>query len=72
MWNEVEKLLKRKHISIYRLAKLTGIKDSTLRSYRKNYVHPGDVNPSFNNACKIADALEVSLDDLRSDKKCKH
>lgn len=68
MWNEVEKILKRKHISIYRLATLSGIPDSTLRNYKKNYSHPEGVNPSFENVCKIADALHVSLDELRGDK----
>lgn len=33
---------------------------------------PGGVSPSFKNACKIADALGVSLDELRGDKKCNH
>lgn len=72
MWNKVEKILKQKHLSIYRLSKMTGIHETTLRNYRKNYSHPGGVSPSFKNACKIADALGVSLDALRGDKKCNH
>lgn len=60
MWNNVEKILKEKYITIYKLSKLTGISDNTLRNYRSKHS-----DPSFTNACKIADALGVSLDDLR-------
>lgn len=62
MWKTVEKILKQKGITIYKLAKLTGISDNTLRNYRSK-----NSDPSFTNACKIADALGVSLDDLRKD-----
>lgn len=60
MWEKVEKIIDKKGISLYRLSKLTGIADTTLTNYR---VKKSD--PSFSNACKIADALGVSLDDLR-------
>ncbi|WP_297952568.1 helix-turn-helix transcriptional regulator [uncultured Lactobacillus sp.] len=60
MWNKVETLLKAKSLTVYRLSKLTGIPDNTLRNYRTK-----QSDPSFTNACKIADALKVSLDDLR-------
>ena len=60
MWNVVEKILKERSLTIYRLSKMTGISDNTLRNYRTK-----QSDPSFTNACKIADALKVSLDDLR-------
>lgn len=60
MWKIVEKLLKEKGLSVYKLSKMTGIPDNTLRNYRSKHSEP-----SFSNACKIADALNVSLDDLR-------
>ena len=60
MWNKVEKLLKKNNLSVYRLSKMTGISDNTLRNYRLKHSEP-----SFSKACKIADALGVSLDDLR-------
>lgn len=60
MWKQVEKILKEKNISIYRLSKMTSIPDNTLRSYRLK-----GSEPSFKNACKIADALNISLDELR-------
>lgn len=60
MWKNVEKILKEKDMSIYKLSKLTGIPDNTLRNYRSKHS-----DPSFTNACKIADALNISLDELR-------
>lgn len=60
LWIKVEKLLKEQQLSIYQLSKLTQIPDSTLRNYK--YKH-SEIN--FKNACKIADALGVSLDELR-------
>lgn len=69
MWNKIEKILKEKHMSIYRLAKESGVNENTLRNYKKNYSNPDGVDPSFKNVCKIADALNVSLDDLRGKEK---
>ncbi len=60
LWIKVEKLLKEQQLSVYQLSKLTQISDSTLRNYK--YKHS---EISFKNACKIADALGVSLDELR-------
>jgi len=50
-----------KSISRYQLAKLTGLGESTLQMIENS----DDPNPTFKVLCKIADALEVSLDDLR-------
>lgn len=63
MWKIVEKILKEKGISVYKLSKMTDIPDNTLRNYRLK-----KSDPSFTNACKIADALNVKLDDLRERK----
>lgn len=60
LWIKVEKLLKEQQLSVYQLSKLTQIPDSTLRNYK--YKHS---EISFKNACKIADALGSSLDELR-------
>lgn len=60
LWIKVEKLLKEQQLSVYQLSKLTKIPDSTLRNYK--YKHS---EISFKNACKIADVLGVSLDELR-------
>jgi transcriptional regulator with XRE-family HTH domain len=59
MWNEIQKALDEKNLSIYKLAKITGIRDSTLHNYKRGS------EPSFKNMCRIADALDVSLDYFR-------
>ena len=48
-------------LSRYRLSKLSGVKESTLQMI-ENSENP---NPTFKVMCKIADTLEVSLDELR-------
>lgn len=51
-----------KNLSRYQLAKKAGLRDSTLQ----NIENSDDPNPTFKTMCKIADALEISLDELRS------
>lgn len=58
---ELKKIRERNNISRYRLAKKAGIPESTLQMIENS----ADPNPTFKVICKIADALEVSLDDLR-------
>lgn len=50
-----------KGVSRYQLARMAGIKDSTLQSIENN----DDPNPTFKTMCKIADALGITLDELR-------
>lgn len=59
MWRKLEKILKERGITVYHLSRISGVNDNTLRSYRNG------VEPSFKNVCRIADALNISLDDLR-------
>lgn len=59
LWCKIQKELNRQEMSIYKLAKITGIKDTTLHNYKKGS------EPSFKNMCKIADSLDVSLDYFR-------
>lgn len=61
-WDKVQPIMIRQNRSIYWLAKQTGILDNTLYQYKNK-----GVEPSFRNACKIADALRVSLLELRED-----
>ncbi|MCD5446147.1 helix-turn-helix domain-containing protein [Lactobacillus delbrueckii] len=49
----------KRNITVYRLSKLSGVKETTLRWYKQG------TEPTLSNAFKIADALGVSLDDLR-------
>lgn len=50
-----------KGISRYKLSKLSGVKESTLQ----NIENSNDPNPTFKVMCKIADALDITLDELR-------
>ncbi len=57
----LERLRKEKGISRYKLAKKCGLRNSTLQNIEKS----NDPNPTFKTMCKIADALDVTLDELR-------
>lgn len=49
---------------LIKVSKISEVSEGTLKEYKfKN------TEPSFKNACKIADALNVSLDDLREKEK---
>lgn len=64
MWNIIEKLMKDKNLTQYKLSKLMNVHQSVISGLKLGKIK----KPSFELACKLADALEVSLDDLRSDK----
>lgn len=64
MWSNVQRILDKKHWSQRMLSEKSGIPVPTLDKY-KFYNN----EPSFTNACKIADALEISLDNLRERRK---
>lgn len=61
----LKEIRKTRGLSRYRLAKLSGVNDSTIQMIENN----ADANPTFKIMCKLADALEVSLDDLRGGEK---
>lgn len=62
-WRRVNEILKKRKISSKKLSEMSGVNFETIQNYRyKNF------EPSFKNMCKIADALQVSLDDLREKK----
>lgn len=61
MIEQVMKILKDEGHSFYWLSKEMNIPESTLQNYRNG------TQVTWNNACKIADALHVSLDELRGD-----
>lgn len=60
----LKRIRKEKGLSRYQLAKMAGLRDSTLQ----NIENREDPNPTFKTMCKLADALEISLDDLRRKK----
>ncbi|MCT3147327.1 XRE family transcriptional regulator [Lacticaseibacillus rhamnosus] len=66
MWDSVQKILDGRSISIPELADLAGYNNpSTLYMIRSG----GIKDPSFSTMIRIADALGVSLDELRPDKQ---
>lgn len=61
MWKQVEKLLLLQKMTQYELAKKMEVSTGTITELKMGRIK----KPSFELACKIADALEVSLDELR-------
>lgn len=63
LWVKVEKLLLKQNKTVYWLAKNAGIPVSSLYYFRDDKIK----KPSFELMCKIADALDVSLDYFRDE-----
>ena len=61
MWDTIEKLLKEKNLNQEQLAKRMNVSSVTVSDFKKGRIK----KPSFELMCKIADALEVSLDVFR-------
>ncbi len=61
MWDTIEKLLKEKNLNQEQLAKRMNVSSGTVSDFKKGRIK----KPSFELMCKIADALEVSLDVFR-------
>ena len=61
MWDEIEQQLKLKGWSMYRLAKESGVHPSNFSNLKAGRMK----EMSWANMFKIADALEVSLDEFR-------
>lgn len=61
MWGEIEKQLKIKGWSMYHLAKESGVHHSNFSNLKSGRMK----EMSWTNMCKIADALEVSMDEFR-------
>ena len=62
-WNKIQKYLNKRGWSLLKLSKISGVPEGTLKEYKFK-----KTDPSFKNACKVADAVGVSLDELRGDK----
>lgn len=61
IWDKIQILLDKKNISVWKLGKTISVSDSVLRNLRDGKIK----KPSFELMCKIADALDVSLDYFR-------
>lgn len=62
-WQTVDRILENKHWSLRKLSDKSGISYQTIRNYR--YLRS---EPTFKTMCRVADALGVSLDELRGDR----
>ncbi|WP_237711564.1 helix-turn-helix domain-containing protein [Lactococcus garvieae] len=65
MWKKIEKIMQEKNISTYRLSKMTGISKQYFSQMKLKQTD----NPSFETVCKIADALEVDINESEKNKK---
>lgn len=62
MWKKYKQLLKERGMSQRELARRTGIHPNTLSNIKQGRI-------SFANMIKVADALEISLDEFREEKQ---
>ncbi|MGO3634991.1 helix-turn-helix domain-containing protein [Lactococcus raffinolactis] len=61
MWNKLKKILDEKQMTTYQLSKLTGISEQSFSKLRNGL----SKELSFGSMVKIADALDISLDEFR-------
>ncbi len=61
MWKKLKKMLDDKQMTTYQLSKLTGISEQSLSKLRNGL----SKELSFGSMVKIADALDISLDEFR-------
>lgn len=65
IWNKIQKILDKRNMTVWKLGKTMDVSDSVLRNLRDGKIK----KPSFELMCKIADALDVSLDYFRKEWK---
>lgn len=65
IWNKIQRLLDKRNMTVWKLGKTMDVSDSVLRNLRDGKIK----KPSFELMCKIADALDVSLDYFRKEWK---
>lgn len=70
MWNQIESIMQLNNINQRQLAKKMQVSPGTLTELKKGRIK----KPSFDLMCKFADALGVSLEELREkeDNPCNH
>ena len=61
MWKQIEHLMSERGLSMYALAKKAGINSSILINMKAGRTH----DMLYSTAVKIADTLDVSLDEFR-------
>lgn len=64
LWEQIQHQLDKKSWSVYRLTKEADLSQNLLYEFKSG--RSNDL--SFTSVCKIADALDISLDDLREER----
>lgn len=62
MYRNFESIIKKKNITAYQVAKITGVATSTLTEWKK-----GSYTPKLDKLIKIADCLGVTLEEIIKD-----
>lgn len=65
LWLKINSIMKKQKISQAGLARRMGVGNSTISEFKRGNIK----KPSFELMCKIADALDVSLDVFREEKE---
>ncbi|MGB3161582.1 MAG: helix-turn-helix transcriptional regulator [Carnobacterium sp.] len=63
LWNSINKHLIKNDVTIYELTKKANIAQNTLYELKSGRVN----DLRFSTVCKIADALNISLDEIRKE-----
>ena len=61
MYAKFSKLLKKKHLTVYRISKMSGISQSVLSDWKKRYEEGKDSKLSVDNLKKLAEVMEVPI-----------
>lgn len=63
LWKNIEDQLNKKGWSVYKITKEAGLSKNLIYELKSGRIN----DMSFKNVCKIADTLEISLDEFRKD-----
>ena len=61
MYSKFSKLLKKKHLTVYRVSKMSGVSQSVLSEWKKRNEEGRGGNLSVANLKKLSEALEVPI-----------
>lgn len=65
LWVKLEKLLEERNLSQRELARRAGVAKSTIPEIKRGNIK----KPSFELICKLADALDVDINEFREDER---
>lgn len=65
MWTIIEQVMKDRDLNQEKLAKRMGVHSGVISDFKLGHIK----KPSFELMCKFSDALDVSLDEFRTNEK---